>query len=149
MQLDWENDEEGIPGVAHMPERLWVEIVGLNSGSGERSCNRHDICGKSVEVGDYLRLKNTIVTINTVDEPAVKLVKMEQDHGGEGCTVGFIPRVMAKTQWLQAKIGHVVKVVELYADSQNTHKKRMNSQNMGMGCAEFVDDNFLDVPQEE
>lgn len=149
MQLDWENDGDGAPGVAQMPERVWIEIVGLNSGSGERSCMLHDICGRSVEVGDYLRLKSTIVTINTVDEVAVKLVKIEHGSGGESCTVGFVPRVMAKTFWVQAKIGKVVQVVELYADSQNTHKKRMNNQNMGMGCAEFVADIFTDIPQDE
>jgi hypothetical protein len=39
-----------------------------------------------------LRLKETIVTIDNIDEFAVKLVKIKITDGIEGCTVGFVPK---------------------------------------------------------
>jgi hypothetical protein len=131
-----------------VPKRIWIEIVGLNSGTGKRSCTLHLICGQSVATGNYLCLKRTIITFKKIDEEANKMVKIDEGIG-ESCTVGFIPRVMATLPWSQAKIGHVVKVVELYADSSNTHKKRKDQQNMRMGCAEFVDRYLDDIPHEE
>jgi hypothetical protein len=41
-----------------------LEIVGLRSGTNDRSCCQHEICGAQVLVGDVLRLVKCIVTIN-------------------------------------------------------------------------------------
>jgi hypothetical protein len=120
-----------------------IEIVGLYSGENDRSCTGHKICGEAVKLGDILRLKNTVVTINGAAEEAVKLVKI--DNGMETCTVAFIPRVLARLPKVQMQIGKTVQVVELYKDSGNSQKRLMSHQNKGMASAVFVDL----IPQQE
>ena len=92
-----------------------LEIVGLRSGTNDRSCCQHEICGAQVLVGDVLRLVKCIVTINGKTEEAIKLVKI--DHGSETCTVAFVPRAYTKLPMVMERINKFVQVVELYSGS--------------------------------
>ena len=81
-------------------------------------------------VSDLVRLVKTVVEVNGVPEEAINIVKIAS--GVETCTVGFVPRVMAKMERTQLQVAKFAQVVELYKDSLNTHKRRMSHQNCGM-----------------
>jgi hypothetical protein len=115
-----------------------LEIVGLSASTNGRSCTRHTKCGNHVHIDDLLRLVKCVVTINGRAEEAVKLVKVEE--GSDCCTVAFVPRVSSKLPKVQQNINRFVQVVEIYNDSDNTHKRRMANQNHGMASVAFIDD---------
>jgi hypothetical protein len=115
-----------------------LEILGLHSGTNNRSCCQHEKCGEHVVVGDILRLVQCIVTIHGNAEEAIKLVKI--DDGSETCTVAFVPRDYAHLPRVKERINKIVQVVEIYKDSDNTHKRRMDQVNRGMASASFLDD---------
>ena len=90
-----------------------LEIVGLRSGTNDRSCCQHEICGAQVLVGDVLRLVHCkcIVTINGKMEEDIELVKI--DDGSETCTVAFVPRAYTELPMVMERINKFVQVVEL------------------------------------
>jgi hypothetical protein len=108
-----------------------LEIVGLLSSSNGRSCTIHAACGESARVGDRLRLVNTVVTIEGLVEPAIKLVKMI-DGDIEGCTMGFVPRVQASLPRVLVHVGKDCVIKELYSCSPNRYKRARSYRNMGM-----------------
>jgi hypothetical protein len=114
-----------------------LEIVGLDMSNNGRSCTQHSICGKHVAVNDILRLVSCVVTTHGNEEEAVKLVKLAD--GADSCTVGFVPRVFAKSPKVKANLKKFVQVVELYSDSPNSHKRRLSHQNHGMASVVFLD----------
>jgi hypothetical protein len=59
-----------------MPVLRYIDVVGLEMNTNGRSCEAHDICGRSVQVGDILVLKNAIVTIEEIQEGAVAAIKL-------------------------------------------------------------------------
>jgi hypothetical protein len=58
----------------------------------------------------------------------------------ETCTVAFVPRVYTQLPTVKERINKFVQVVEIYQDSDNTHKRRMDNQNRGMASVSFLDD---------
>ena len=66
------------------------EIVGLHESNNGRSCESHDCCGKEVLPDDLIRFHACVVTIDGVDDSAVKAVRVRD--GTETCLVGFLPR---------------------------------------------------------
>lgn len=115
-----------------------LEIVGLSSDTNGRSCTLHSCCGDHVEHGDVLRIVKTVVAIDGVVEDALKCVKVVD--GLDGCTVAFIPRVMAGRERIIRHINKFITVVELYDSSDNTYKKRRSFQNSGMASCAFLDE---------
>lgn len=107
-----------------------LEIVGLSSFTNGRSCSIHEVCGLHVCVGDVLRLKETQVSVNGVIEPAICCVRV--DRGVDGCTVAFVPRMMATQERVKQHINQFVMVQELYNDSPSTYKRSKSHQNLGM-----------------
>jgi hypothetical protein len=93
-----------------------LEIVGLYGSSNGRSCCVHGECGWYVKVGDLLRLKKTVVTMDGRDEDAVKLVKITK--GVEGCTVAFIPCLILQTATVRQNIDQFCVVKLIYEKSK-------------------------------
>jgi len=71
-----------------------LEIVGLKSSTNGRSCCLHSCCGEEVTIGTILRLVKCTVAVDGTVEEAVKCVRVIE--GIDGCTVGFVPRVLMK-----------------------------------------------------
>jgi hypothetical protein len=115
-----------------------LEIVGLSSASNGRSCCQHHICGEHVAANDVLRLVKCVVVANGRTEEAVKLVKIV--GGSDTCTVAFVPRVFADAKNVQDHLNKFVQVLEIYKESENTHKRYMSHQNCGMASVVFLDD---------
>jgi hypothetical protein len=99
-------------------EDIDLEIVGLLASTNGRSCSVHSECGKSVVVGDLLRLKECVVSISGVTENAIKLVKITDD-GVEGCTVAYIPRMALKSPIIRRNINCFCRVKDIYCNSKS------------------------------
>ena len=115
-----------------------LEIVGLNSSTNDRSCCQHKICGEYVFVNDVLRLVRCIVTINGRAEEAIKLVKIAD--GSDTCTVAFVPWAFSSNPKVKNRVNKFVQVVEIYKNSDSTHKRRLANQNHGMASVVFMDE---------
>jgi hypothetical protein len=120
-----------------------LEIVGLLSNSNGRSCSVHEICGEYVRVGDVLRLKKTVVTIQGKTEEAIKLNKITD--GVEGCTVAFIPRLMIDVPRVTKNINHFCIVKELYCFSASKFLREKSHRAMGMAGVVLLNE----IPQSE
>ena len=71
-----------------------LEVVGINGNTNGRSCCMHECCGATLSENELLRLVKCVLTIKNKTEEAVKFVRVTAD--GDGCTVGFLPRVWIK-----------------------------------------------------
>jgi hypothetical protein len=110
-----------------------LEIVGLHASTNGRSCSVHSCCGDFLKVGDLLRLQKCVVTTNGELQDAIKCVRIID--GADSCTAAFVPRSMVKNVKIETKLDTFVQVLELYDDSENSHKRRKSHQNKGMaGC---------------
>ena len=115
-----------------------IEIVGLHSDGNGRACESHTCCGDHVIVGDVLRLRLTIVTVNGDLERCLKAVSVVD--GAEKCTVGFAPRAII-SKILKEIEGdkRFIEVEELYDLSVNTFKRRKSHMNKGMALCKFIE----------
>jgi hypothetical protein len=107
-----------------------LEVVGINGISNGRSCCQHDCCGSSLSENELLRLVKCVVTINKKTEEAVKFVRVTAD--GDGCTIGFLPRVWLKHPKVAQNINNFCIVRELYDHSDNKSKRLKSHRNSGM-----------------
>ena len=113
-----------------------IEIVGLNAENYGRSCVAHSCCGQHVVVGDLLRLVDCVVTVDGFIQGAIKCVKIVE--GTEACTVEFVPRTLARNERIQERTGEFVQVLELYANSESSHKRKKSYGNKGMASCIFL-----------
>jgi hypothetical protein len=114
------------------------EIYGLNSSSNGRCCEIHpNGCGRDVVVGDFFRLKKTVLEFDYGPEEAVACVLIRT--GRETCTVAFVPRALLDWEPIADHINKHAQVVELYQFSRNSHKRRKNHQNLGVAGCVFID----------
>jgi hypothetical protein len=65
------------------------EIVGLESEEGGRSCERHDMCGNHLAVGDLVNFKVMMSLVGEEEEVVIKVIKIRD--GNETCLFGFHP----------------------------------------------------------
>jgi len=111
------------------------EIVGLDMKCGEYGrpdCLRHTCCSEELVVGSYVSFEFQVLpTVTGELEHHIKVC--EGDGGRPGCVVGYIPR--AQVQNRKAELdGKYGKIVELYRESTNLHKKRKNSRLQGVAA---------------
>ena len=119
-----------------LPRNIDFEVVGLLSDTNGRSCCSHEVCGEFLLQGDLCRLVKTVVTIKGVDEEAIKLVKIQD--GVPTCTVGFVPRVHARSGRVFRNIGELCLVQEIYLNSTNTYTRSKAHKNRGMAGLSFT-----------
>jgi hypothetical protein len=117
------------------PQAETVELYGLLGCTNGRSCERHTCCGESVILGDILRIKRTVVTINGSLDDAIKFVSIVD--GCEKCTVGFVSKALFSN--MSALTDKFVEVVEFYGTSPNSFKRRKSNSNKGMALCRLVD----------
>jgi hypothetical protein len=138
-----ERQQQQRPERPEIIDRPDFEIVGIAAGNNGRSCCQHEVCGNHLHVGDVCRVVRCIVTINNVPEDALKIVKIAD--GTDTCTVGFVPRAFKGSRVVQDAINGFVQVLEIYADSTNTTKRRLAHKNHGMASVMAL--NY--IPQNE
>jgi hypothetical protein len=105
-------------------------VVGIHGNTNGRSCCVHDCCGDSLSENELLRLVKCVVTINKKTEEAVKFVRVTAD--GDGCTIGYLPRVWINLPMVQENINNFCIVREIYDESDNRCKRLKSHRNKGM-----------------
>jgi len=85
-----------------------------------------------------LRLVKCTVAVDGTVEEAVKCVLVL--NGIDGCTVGFVPRVLSKLSVVQKQINKFVIVTDLYEDSPNLYKRDKSFKNCGMAAVVTLDE---------
>jgi hypothetical protein len=113
------------------------EIFGLSSNTSGRTCNHHECCGAQVQPGDILRLKKTLVEVDTGVEEAVACILVRL--GRETCTVAYVPRALLYWPPISAHLNRHVQVVEMYVLSRNSQKRRKNHLCCGVAGCVFID----------
>ena len=115
-----------------------LEIVGLKSATNGRSCCIHRCCGEEVKLGAILRLVKCTVAVDGVAEEAVKCMLVNE--GIDGCTVAFVPRVLAKLPLVKKQLNKFVVVTDLYDQSPNKYKRDKLFKNSGMAAVVTLDE---------
>ena len=81
-----------------------------------------------------IRLESTGNVVSSpslkLPEEAVNFVRVTAE--GDGCTVGFLPRIWLKLPKVQQNLNEFCIVTELYADSENQCKAIKSNRNVGM-----------------
>jgi hypothetical protein len=122
-----------------------LEIVGLHASNNGRSCSVHPCCGDFLKVGDLLRLVKCVVTMNGELQDAIKCVRII--NGTDSCCAAYVPRSMVKSVGVKIlnELNSFVQVLELYDDSESSHKRRKSHFNKGMASCIFI----AAIPQAE
>ena len=115
-----------------------LEIVGLKASTNGRSCCIHRCCGEQVKLGSILRLVKCTVSVDGIVEEAVKCVEVKE--GIDGCTVGFVPRVLATLPLVKKHLNKFVVVTDLYDQSPNKYKRDKSFKNSGMAAVVTLDE---------
>ena len=113
-------------------KRIVVEVVGLLSGDQGRSCEKHDMCGSNVQVGNFLIVKKITHYKKGVLKPALAVYS----YTGTvvGCLVGFLCRdAIPRARIYDGKVLHVEELHYLSPDKE----VRRNS-NIVKGSAKTV-----------
>jgi hypothetical protein len=129
-----DEDDEDVSPFRHM------EIVGLKECGNGRVCERHLFCGEQVVVGDIMRLQKCVVDSYDLGsvEPAIACVLIR--GGSETCRVAFVPRVLLKLPMVKNNVDKHIQVVEMFASSRNSAKRRKDFLNCGMAGVIFLDE---------
>jgi hypothetical protein len=118
-----------------------LQFVGLFGTSNGRSCERHPCCGEHVGVGDLVRLKRTVVTVNRDGEAraedAIAIVRIEDSV--ETCTIGFIARTQMKAPLVIRSVNKLCVISEIYEGSDNSYLRSVSKKNVGMAGMNLVD----------
>ena len=118
-----------------------LEIVGTSSATNGRSCQLHEVCGEHLCEGDVCRLVLTTVSIQNIEEEAIKVVKVV--NGIDTCMVGFVTRSFTAMERVYSHVGGLIIINEMYSKSTNEYKQRLSARNKGMASASLVDEQIL------
>jgi hypothetical protein len=69
-------------------------------------------------------------------QDAIKCVRIID--GTDSCTAAFVPRSMIKNIKIETQLDSFVQVLELYDDSESSHKRRKSHFNKGMAACIFI-----------
>jgi hypothetical protein len=133
-----------IGNILNFDSEEYGEIRGLNMSNNGRCCSLHQICGKSVKVGDIVNFKNDRVTIGYQLQDAIQAVFCF-DEGGDDvhrCKIGFLPSVCVDEK---AKyVGKKARITALLSDCADWPLKKYSKDNCGVATWKFVSDDELD-----
>ena len=83
-----------------------------------------------MNLNELLRIVKCVVTIKGKTEDAIKFVRVTGE--GDGCIVGYLPRVWMKLPKVLENVNNFCIVSELYSDSENRCKVIKGERSMGM-----------------
>jgi hypothetical protein len=109
-------------------------MVGMIGSSNGRNCERHQCCGKHVQLGDLVRLKRTVVSVSrndqATDAETIAIVRIED--GVETCTVEFNPHVQMNVPKVVRSFNKLCFVAEFYDILDNQYIRGIAQRNSGM-----------------
>jgi hypothetical protein len=97
------------------------EIVGIEGEEGGRSCERHDVCGNHLAVGDLVKFKVMMSLVVEEEEVVIKVIKIRD--GNETCLAGFLPRHIDYGSRKDKLRNKYAQVLEIYKESADLIKK--------------------------
>lgn len=117
------------------------EIVGLAQSTNGRSCTAHEICGMQATVGTLFKIRLCIIEVDGSHEEALKAVVIAKDGDVymEFCTIGYLQRAMV-TGFRERYLNKTCRIIEMYADNESPHKRRMDHRCCGTAAFEIVPD---------
>ena len=93
--------------------RFGGHLVGLYDSSHGRSCSIHSCCGQSLQPGDLVRFRLTVLSDSAGGvREAIRAVKIVD--GIEGCCVGFLPRRLT-LHHKHSYEGKFAQILEIYS----------------------------------
>ncbi|ETV83614.1 hypothetical protein H257_04306 [Aphanomyces astaci] len=105
-----------------------VDIVGVSSGEGTRSCTCHDICGDSLTVDDLVVCRLEVQGESGNLEEVLKVFRLVASE--QACHVGFLPlRLLKKKEDFANKIAIIV---EDYRTSPSKYQRQRSERNVGI-----------------
>jgi hypothetical protein len=114
-----------------------IEICGLCKPDNGRSCDSHDICGSTAELGTTVTFEYVTVEIQSaegsIEKQGLAVVSMRN-----GCRIGFVSHVF-QLYW-HAISGRVGVITELWADSVNKSMRLRSHRFAGVGIVSVVVD---------
>jgi hypothetical protein len=128
-----------------------IDVVGVDSGTNGRHCERHPVCGHFVKAEDFLFCKWAVQKFDLdVPEACVQVFKLAAD-GFVGCHVGYLPRRLVKASRDKdgekdgGKSFHGVwlKVVSDLRLSDNSAERARSHRNFGIVYCHVVDEDWL------
>ena len=106
-----------------------IEIVGIKDGERGRSCSMHRVCGESLCVGMYFRLRKVKIVNECGVLEHTMAVNSMPDNSNEMCCVGFINRVFfEESKFLNGFVG---KIIKIYNDADDFPLRRKMHMNKG------------------
>jgi ribosomal protein S28E/S33 len=109
-----------------------VHVVGLHRHENGRSCRIHEVCGRTVRVGDILLLTTTTVVDTVSNEPANAIEVVSQT----GCRCAFLPVFY---QMFEAHlVGRRCRVRELLWESSNSVERASSHRNCGEAVCDML-----------
>jgi hypothetical protein len=116
---------------SHHPSGITVEIVGSESGTNDRSCYQHDICGSVVEEDVVLRLRKMQIR-NSFGQEETAIAAFHVSDEIDQCHVGFLPHhfVPHATSF----DGVLVQVTEVYSPTSESVSKRKKFRHNMVCC---------------
>ena len=113
-----------------------IDIVGVSSGSGTRSCTSHERCGDFVCVNDSVIIKLEVIRNDSTElEEALKVYRLVGTD--LRCHIGFLPcRHLNRSTLFNNKRAIIV---EDYRTSPSKSKRDRSNRNMGIVKAILMD----------
>ena len=131
------NIYSSLPTMSFHPTGVTIEIVGTEASSNGRSCEAHEVCGRSVLFDDVVvRLRKVqILNERQIEETAIAAYLVSD--GIDQCRVGFLQRHMLK--YARQYDGVLAQVTEVYcADSESPMKRKKYHHNRGCCLAVII-----------
>lgn len=158
--MDIDNDNPDKTRLSIRAERIKkiisVDVVGVDSKTNGRCCNQHDICGRSLRIGDILFTEWSMQRAIDLDcddllqpidnlEEVVKVYKVDED-GIARCHVGYLKkRLFYPFGGADQFDSLYLRLLVDYRRSVNEYERSRSQQSLGIcNCAIVRDDTSFD-----
>ena len=120
--------------MAHRPEPIIIEIVGIEEGSRGRSCEEHAVCGSVVDEDVVVRLRKVQLLVDGKEETAIAAYWVTD--GEDCCRVGFLQHHMVA--YASRYDGALTRVLGPNANMFDSAERQLYHKNKGYCFATII-----------
>lgn len=121
----------------YRPTNLSVDVVGFEANSNGRSCKKHDSCGSMLKVDSLVRIRAIQLGEGNMD---LACYWVAAGNGADQCRVAFLPKALAMGQTSPYYNGKLLKITEIYSDSESAFKRSKHYRNHGLARAVILEE---------